>query len=79
VVEELDVSSGNAVVFAFQSDTDDRDLVVYPTGLRPDATYGVTSVDAGVLGSASGKELMVSGVALVPGASRGHIVVLRVQ
>jgi hypothetical protein len=53
---------------------------VTPTGLIPDATYEVQSVDSGTLGTASGAALMTGGIRLVQSpATAAHILLLRVQ
>jgi alpha-galactosidase len=53
------------VVWATQADPAVRETIVRPVGLRAKVTYEVRSVDAGLLGIASGAELMISGVAVV--------------
>ena len=53
------------VVWAVQTDAAIRETVIRPAGLRPSSTYEVRSIDAGVLGIATGAELMASGVPVV--------------
>jgi len=80
-IQELDPNSGNAVVFAYQSDQGSARFTVMPRGLRPDGAYNVSSVDAGVLGSAQGGALMRDGIEIVQGAesSRAHVLILTVK
>jgi alpha-galactosidase len=73
-VEELDASTGDAVIFAFRGDSAPERTTLRPRGLAADATYAVTSADAGALGIASGADLMHDGIEIVAGpASRAHV------
>jgi alpha-galactosidase len=75
-------ASGNrdAVVSAFQRDSAVEAFTVRPIGLRPLATYQVMSVDSGLLGEATGAELMANGISLVESPySAAHILVLKQQ
>jgi alpha-galactosidase len=75
-------ASGNAqsLVCAYQSDSGTDSFTVTPTGLIPDATYAVESVDTGALGTATGSALMTGGIRLVQSpSSAAHILLLRVQ
>jgi len=78
-VEALNASTGDAVLFAFhQEEANDR-LRVSPRGLQPDASYRVTSLDAGDLGTSRGDDLMADGIEIVQGpGTQAHILVLRV-
>src|SRR5262249_20550929 len=68
------------VIGAFQSDDGMPTFNVKPAGLRADMTYEVQSVDSGVLGAATGAELMVDGIDLVQSPrSAAHILVLSVR
>jgi alpha-galactosidase len=80
VLEEVNPSTGEAVLFAYQqADANDR-VLLRPRGLRPDATYAVRSVDAGDLGTARGDDLMRDGIEVVQGdGTQAHILILRVQ
>jgi hypothetical protein len=50
---------------------------VKPSGLQPDVTYQVQSVDTGVLGTATGAELMADGIDVVESPrSAAHILVI---
>jgi hypothetical protein len=40
-------------------------MIVKPVDLRPDATYRVVSVDTGLVGEATGADLMASGIELL--------------
>jgi alpha-galactosidase len=79
-LEELDSSSGNAVLFAYhQPDAYDR-ILLRPRGLRSDAVYSVLSLDAGDLGTARGDDLMRDGIEIVQGdGTHSHILIMRVQ
>ena len=75
-------ASGNAqsLVCAYQSDSGTNTITVTPTGLIADASYLVQSVDAGVLGTATGSALMTGGIRLVQSPNTAaHILLLRVQ
>jgi alpha-galactosidase len=78
VIEALNASTGEAVLFAYhQDDANDRVRVV-PRGLLSGTTYVVTSLDAGELGTSDGEDLMRDGIEIVQGSGTGsHILVLR--
>ena len=79
VVQDTD-AAGNAIIFAFQSDTGVRRILVKPRSLRPDTTYDVWSVDVGVLGAATGAALMTEGIEVSQNpSSAAHIIVLSAQ
>ena len=68
----------DAVVSAFQRDSAVEAFTVKPIGLRPLATYQVMSVDSGLLGEATGAELMANGISFVESPySAAHILVLK--
>ncbi|MFI5179126.1 MAG: glycoside hydrolase family 36 protein, partial [Vicinamibacterales bacterium] len=76
-LEELDASSGNAVVFAFRGDAAPDWFTVSPRNLVADATYEVWSADAGLIGTARGADLMANGIAILDaGGSRAHVLKL---
>ena len=55
-------------------------LLVRPRGLIAHATYEVTSLDIGPLGSARGDALMQDGIEIVhAGGSRAHVLLLKTQ
>jgi alpha-galactosidase len=72
-------SDGNqALLYAFQNETDVHPLMLQGTALRPEAMYRVESVDAGDLGEARGSELMSEGIEIFPSErTAGHILLLR--
>ncbi len=81
IVQEVSADQRNALIFAFKSTADAGQIVVTPENLSVGATYDVTSLDNGVMGSASGADLMRDGVQLVHTAdgSRAHIIVFTAE
>ncbi len=76
-VEELDSSSGNAVIFAFRGESAPDRTTLRPRGLLIDALYDVSSADAGRLGSINGADLMHDGIEVIDGpVSRAHVLTL---
>jgi alpha-galactosidase len=70
----------DALVYAYQSDMGVDRINVRPIGLVPSATYRVQSVDTGVLGTATGAELMATGIDIRQSPNTAaHILILRVQ
>jgi hypothetical protein len=68
------------VVYAYQNAPGAEKINVKPIGLRPDATYGVSSVDVGFLGSATGTDIMTNGIDIVTSPqSAAHILRLVVE
>jgi alpha-galactosidase len=74
-------SDGQALlVYAVQNDSSVAKVNVKPTGLDPDTIYEVQSVDVGVLGSATGSDLMRSGIDVLQSpVSAAHILFITVQ
>jgi alpha-galactosidase len=71
--------AGGLLVHAFQTNPGVATITVKPTGLQPDATYQVVSVDNGLLGTATGADLMERGIDLVESRrSAAHILILSV-
>jgi alpha-galactosidase len=69
---------GDAVVFAFDNRADDGRVRFSPVGLVAEAAYEVYSVDAGVIGIASGESLMADGIEILASPNTGaHVLVLR--
>lgn len=69
-----------SVLSAFQWDAATRAVTIKPVGLRPQSTYEVRSVDTGVIGIATGAELMEDGITLVQSPdTAAHILILRRQ
>ena len=78
VLQEVKIGGDSAVIFAFKDNDEDGRILVRPRGLLADVIYTVESLDAGVLGTARGDELMQDGVEIVhSGTSRAHVVVVR--
>jgi alpha-galactosidase len=65
------------VVYAYQQDEGTRRINVKPTGLQPQTTYDVTSVDVGTLGMATGADIMAYGIDVVESPNTaGHILTI---
>ena len=80
-VLQADAAGGQTIVLSAIQWSDAQDeLTIRPEGLSPTATYSVSSVDAGDLGTATGEELMADGVT-VAGSPRtaAHIIILQRQ
>jgi alpha-galactosidase len=76
-VEEIDSSTGNAVIFAFRGESAPSRTVLRPRGLVADASYDVASADAGRLGTFAGADLMRDGIEVNDSpASRAHVLTL---
>jgi alpha-galactosidase len=73
-VEELDSSTGDAVIFAFRGESAPSRTTLRPRGLVADALYEVASADAGRLWSGSGADLMRDGIEVDDSpVSRAHV------
>ncbi len=69
-----------SVLSAFQWDAATSVITIKPMGLRPQSTYEVRSVDAGVIGIATGAELMADGIELIESPiTAAHILILQRQ
>ncbi len=78
VVQHVSSASGASAVFAFEGRAAPERAVVRLRRLDPDRDYAVESIDYGSLGTASGRDLMASGIELRSGfRSRAQILVLR--
>jgi alpha-galactosidase len=77
VVQEVSDDRQSAVVFAFKSDWNAGATTVYPQNLNPDVLYQAQSLDVGDLGTATGADLMQSGVQIVQADSgtSAHVIV----
>ena len=65
---------------AFQSDAGTGRITIRPVGLSADVTYEVRSIDTGVLGTASGSDLMADGIDVVGSPeSAAHILVVTAE
>ena len=79
-IEHVQASTGDAVVFAFNTDDSETNTIVKPRSLRPDAIYEVESADYGVLGEVSGAELMARGIEIsASGVSRSHVLIFHAR
>ena len=80
ILEEIDPSTGNAIIFAYQNDPGVAFTNVQPTGLTSDATYSVMTADGTALGNATGADLMADGIEIDSSpASGAHVLVLQPQ
>jgi alpha-galactosidase len=77
VLQESASGGDEFVIGAFQSDEGVPTFTVKPSGLQPELTYEVQSVDTGALGAASGRELMDGGIDVVESPnSAAHILII---
>jgi alpha-galactosidase len=73
-------TSGGILIFAYQSDRSVAKVTVRPNGLKATTTYRVRSLDQGVLGTATGADLIASGIDIVASpASAAHLLVITPQ
>ncbi len=80
VLQETHATGADTLLYAFQSDSGVESVNVRPTGLDPQTQYEVRSVDAGLLGTASGADLMANGIDLVQSpATAAHVLILSVK
>jgi len=80
VLQETPSDSQQALVCAYQSSDGSTKINVKPTGLIESARYGVQSVDTGLLGLATGADIMANGIDLIQSPNTAaHILLLRVQ
>jgi alpha-galactosidase len=80
VLQETSADSRQLIVLSFQSDDGIQTMNVKPTGLDAATMYEVRSVDTGVLGTASGSDLMANGIDLLRSPnSAAHILVLKAK
>jgi alpha-galactosidase len=79
----MQATAGNdeaAVISAYQTDDGVDRINVKPVGLESTTTYSVVSVDTGLLGEATGAELMSAGIDIVQSPnSAAHILTLRAK
>jgi alpha-galactosidase len=79
VMQATTPDGASMVVYAFQEDDAVQKVNVKPSNLNATATYAVTSVDAGSLGSATGADIMTNGIDVVQSpVSAAHILTLTV-
>lgn len=75
---EAVTASGDAIVFAFQSDPGIDSFRVYPKGLRFFSDYEIISIDSGLLQTATGRSLVTDGLEItVSPVSGSCVLVLR--
>ena len=80
LVEQLLPSSGEAVLFAFDTTDAPPSVLVKPKGLRAGVLYDVESADYGVLGTVTGDDLMTRGIEVQASSiSHGHVLLLRIH
>lgn len=80
VLQSLTVQRDRALIAAFQTDQTVGTITVRPVGLEDDTIYTVESVDAGMLGEASGAELMADGIEILRSPrSAAHLLVIRAR
>jgi alpha-galactosidase len=77
VLQQTTPDGQQLVVCAVQSDDGVQKFTVHPKDLDAGTTYQVLSVDAGVLGTATGADLMANGIDLLQSpASAAHILIV---
>lgn len=70
-------ASGDALVFAFQTDPAVQSIVLSPRALTAEALYSVESADSGHIGEARGADIMEQGIEVVASpATAGHLLIL---
>jgi hypothetical protein len=80
VLQELVAGAEQLLVTAVQSDVGVHYINVKPARLEPGATYDVQSVESGLLGTATGADLMANGIDLLQSpASAAHVLVITAQ
>jgi alpha-galactosidase len=68
---------GNVVLYAYQDDDGTGTITVAPASLQPAMIYDVFSVDTGLIGSATGEDIMANGIGIVASpVSAAHILTL---
>jgi len=80
VLQEASGDGAQALLCAYQSDSGVGKVNVKPTGLSEAGSYNVTSVDTGLLGTASGADLMLNGIDILQSPNTAaHILIIRRQ
>ena len=80
VEQVTDAGTGQALICAYQTDDGTDSINVKPVGLDSSTTYQVVSVDTGVLGVASGSDLMTSGIDVLQSPNTSaHLLTLSVK
>src|SRR5262249_61755836 len=79
-LQESAADGDRVMITAVQSDEGASRFVLIPSGLDADVNYVVQSVDTGVLGAATGAELMQNGIELVQSPnSAAHVLIITRQ
>jgi alpha-galactosidase len=79
-LQERGSDGDRMVISAFQSDEGMPRFTLTPSGLDADVTYQVESVDTGVLGAATGADLMQSGIEIIQSPnSAAHVLIITRQ
>ncbi len=77
VIQVVSPDDRTVALSAFQWDSAVREITVKPVGLRRRSTYQVRSVDTGIIGVATGAELMTDGILIIQSPnSAAHILIL---
>jgi alpha-galactosidase len=77
VLQETSVDGRELLVSAFQSDVGTGRINVRPIGLLAGTTYEVRSIDAGLLGTSTGSDLMANGIDVFASpASAAHVLIV---
>jgi alpha-galactosidase len=77
-VQQLDVVSGDTVIYAFQNDPSTPRVSLQPERLETGATYNVTTPDGMVLRQATGADLMSDGIEIGSSPeSSAHVLLLQ--
>jgi alpha-galactosidase len=80
VLQESSTDGQTILLHAFQTDDGVDTFNIKPTGLSTATTYQVVSVDTGVLGTATGADLMANGIDVLQSPNTAaHILIVRVQ
>jgi alpha-galactosidase len=80
VLQETSPDGTQLVVSAFQSDTGTGSVNVKPKALDSATMYQVQSVDTGVLGTATGADLMANGIDVLQSPnSAAHVLIIRAR
>jgi alpha-galactosidase len=80
VLQESSADGQTILLHAFQTDDGTNTVNIKPTGLASGVTYQVVSVDTGVLGTATGADLMANGIDVLQSPNTAaHILIVSVQ
>ena len=79
-IENILPSSGEAVVFSYETEEGPDSTIIKPRALRPDAQYDVESADFGMLGTVGGAELMNHGIEeSASGVTHSHVLIFHLH